>query len=387
MIDYLPFGKLLKDVVDNRGKTCPIAETGIALIATNCISNDQLYPEFINVRYVSDETYQTWFRGHPLPGDMIFVVKGTPGRVAWVPNPVNFCIAQDMVAIRADESKIYPKYLFAVLRSKTIQQEIEGLHVGTLIPHFKKGDFDNLQIPVVEPKLQRYIGDQYFNLSLKIDLLNLENQTLEALGQTLFRQWFVEEAREGWQERSLDKIATYLNGLACQKYPPENDVDKLPVLKIRELSSGITEQSDWATNKVPQEYIVDNGDVIFSWSGSLMVKIWDGGKCVLNQHLFKVFSDHFPKWFFYFWTHQHLRKFISIAESKATTMGHIKRSDLSSSMVLIPTLPELAEMDQIMAPLIDKLMLNNRQIALLTALRDSLLPKLMSGETRVTFDA
>ncbi len=172
MIDYQPFGQLLKNVVDNRGRTCPTADSGLPLIATNCISNDYLYPLFEKVRYVDDKTYHSWFRGHPEPGDIIFVLKGSPGRVAWVPDPVGFCIAQDMVAIRADEKKIYSKYLFAVLRSTVIQQEIEGLHVGTLIPHFKKGDFDDLQIPIVKPDLQKYIGDQYFNISLKIDLLH-----------------------------------------------------------------------------------------------------------------------------------------------------------------------------------------------------------------------
>ncbi|MHA1344651.1 MAG: restriction endonuclease subunit S, partial [Promethearchaeota archaeon] len=145
----------------------------------------------------------------------------------------------------------------------------------------------------------------------------------EAMAETLFRQWFIEEAKDEWEEKPLDKIAEFLNGLACQKIPPQNDIDKLPVLKIKELRTGFTENFDWATSKVPEEYIVTNGDVIFSWSGSLMVKIWDGKKCVLNQHLFKVTSKKYPKWFYYFWIKYYLKEFVAIAESKATTMGHI----------------------------------------------------------------
>ena len=103
------FKDLLVEIVDNRGKTCPTANAGIPLIATNCIKNDVLYPVFEKVRYVDQDTYDNWFRGHPEPDDMIFVCKGSPGRVAWVPDPINFCIAQDMVAIRADKSKVYPK--------------------------------------------------------------------------------------------------------------------------------------------------------------------------------------------------------------------------------------------------------------------------------------
>jgi type I restriction enzyme S subunit len=382
-LKYESFGSLLKNVVDNRGKTCPTANNGIPLIATNCIVNNYLYPIYEKVRYVNEETYKTWFRDHPKPGDMIFVLKGTPGRVAWVLDPVDFCIAQDMVAIRADEKKIFPKYLFAVLRSDSIQQEIEGLQVGSLIPHFKKGDFDDLKIPMVEPQLQEFIGNQYFDISLKIDLLHRQNKTLEAMTETLFRQWFVEEAEEGWEEKPLSSIANFLNGLACQKYPPKNEIDKLPVLKIKELSSGISESSDWATTEVSPEYIVQAGDVIFAWSASLIVKVWDGEKCVLNQHLFKVTSKEFPKWFYLAWCKYHLAEFISISLSHATTMGHIKRGDLDAVMVLVPSDSELFAMSEKMTPLLDKQIVNARQIRTLEKLRDTLLPKLISGEVRV----
>jgi type I restriction enzyme, S subunit len=120
-------------IIDNRGRTCPIAQSGIPLIATNCIKNDRLYPVHEKVRFVSPDVYNTWFRGHPEPGDYIFVTKGSPGRVCVAPEPVNFCIAQDMVALRANPDKIYPKYLFAALRSATVQTGIENMHVGTLI--------------------------------------------------------------------------------------------------------------------------------------------------------------------------------------------------------------------------------------------------------------
>jgi len=199
----------------------------------------------------------------------------------------------------------------------------------------------------------------------------------------LFRKWFVEEAKEDWEEKPLDKIANYLNGLACQKFPAKNEIEKLPVLKIKELNGGISDNSDWVTSEVNEKYLVELGDVIFSWSGSLVLKIWDGPNCVLNQHLFKVTSEDYPKWFYYFWTKFYLEKFIGIADSKATTMGHIKRGDLSSSMVLIPTNENLKAMSKTMTPKMDKIVSNLKQIRTLENLRDTLLPKLMSGEVRV----
>ncbi|MDQ4421689.1 restriction endonuclease subunit S [Sphingobium sp. DEHP117] len=162
------------------------------LIATNCVKNSTLYPVLEKVRYVDRHTYETWFRGHPEPGDLIFVCKGSPGQVCLAPDPVSFCIAQDMVAIRADPKRVYPAYLFAALRSPEVQFDIGNMHVGTLIPHFKKGDFDKLSIPLPPPAQQRIIGDWHLAIESKIDLNRRMNETLEAMAQAIFRDWFVD---------------------------------------------------------------------------------------------------------------------------------------------------------------------------------------------------
>ena len=213
------------------------------------------------------------------------------------------------------------------------EHNMEGSSGRQRVP---KQAFDNLYLSLPPLETQRRIAAILSSLDDKIDLLHRENATLEQMAETLFRQWFVVEAKEEWEERPLSSIATFLNGLACQKYPPKNEIDKLPVLKIRELSSGIGNDSDWATTDVGSEYIVHAGDVIFAWSASLMVRIWNGEDCILNQHLFKVTSEKYPKWFYYFWCKHHLDEFISIAQSHATTMGHIKRNDLDTAIVLVP---------------------------------------------------
>jgi type I restriction enzyme S subunit len=101
---------------------------------------------------------------------------------------------------------------------------------------------------------------------------------------------------EGWEVKGLDEIANYLNGLALQKFRPLDDNDFLPVLKIAQLSKGSVEGADKASPNIKSEYIVKDGDIIFSWSGSLMVDVWCGGTAALNQHLFKVTSINYPKW-------------------------------------------------------------------------------------------
>jgi len=261
--------------------------------------------------------------------------------------------------------------------------DFTGFNAGSAVPTLNRNHIH--EIPILLPPLpeQQAIAGVLSSLDDKIDLLHRQNKTLEAMAETLFRQWFVEEADEEWEEKPLSYIANFLNGLACQKFPPQNEIEKLPVLKIRELNNGITEASDWATSNVNQEYIVDLGDIIFAWSASLMVKIWDGEKCVLNQHLFKVTSEKYPKWFYLYWTKHHLDEFIAISKSHATTMGHIKRKDLDNAMVLLPSEKELNQITKIMEPIVEKKIKNYQQLSILKKFRDTLLPKLMSGEVRV----
>ena len=171
---------VLSFIVDNRGKTVPTATNGHILIATNCIRNENLYPSYEKVRYLSEETYKTWFRAHPIPGDILFVCKGTPGRVCMVPNPVNFCIAQDMVSLRVNSNVVYNRYLLAVLRSNRIQSQITNTSVGDVIPHFKKSFFDQIMIPIPEMSWQRIIGDYYFAFSDRIESNKAINDNLAA---------------------------------------------------------------------------------------------------------------------------------------------------------------------------------------------------------------
>lgn len=410
------FTDLLSAIVDNRGKTCPVSSSGLPLIATNCVNGVDLYPSQDTTRFVSDETYRSWFRGHPLPGDILFVCKGSPGRTSLVPDPVDFCIAQDMVAVRADSSKVYPAFLFAALRSSVVQDQIANMHVGTMIPHFKKGDFDKLMIPMPERSTQVWIGDCNLDISERITLLRETNQTLEAIAQAIFKSWFVDfdpvrakmEGRQpvgmdeetaalfpdelveselglipkGWEVQGLDQIAGFLNGLALQKFPPMG-IDDLPVIKIAQLRKGDTTGADKASRAIKPEYIVRDGDVLFSWSGSLEVEIWCGGEGALNQHLFKVTSQKFARWFYFLWARKHLVHFRQIAASKATTMGHIQRSHLSDAKVVVPSVQVLAIADSIFMPIIDQITANTLEAKTLAELRDTLLPRLISGKLRV----
>lgn len=314
-------------------------------------------------------------------GDIVYSRRGDVEKCAYIGKAeIGWLCGTGCLRIRIDSSKADSKYIAYYLSTEDMKSWISNNAVGTTMPNLNSSILQ--QVPLSLPSLdeQKRIASILSSLDDKIDLLNRENATLEGMAETLFRQWFIEEAKEDWEEKPLSSIATFLNGLACQKYPPKNEIEKLPVLKIRELTNGIGTDSDWATTDVGDEYIVHAGDVIFAWSASLMVKIWDGEDCILNQHLFKVTSDNYPKWFYFFWCKHHLNEFISIAQSHATTMGHIKRGDLDTAMVLVPSDDELQIMTVQMNSLLQKIENNSKQINTLTHTRDGLLPKLMFNE-------
>ena len=238
---------------------------------------------------------------------------------------------------------------------------------GSALPYLTVGALSKLEIAIPPLREQRAIAHILGTLDDKIELNRKQNETLEAMARALFKAWFVDfepvrakmegrwqrgqslpglpahlydifpdrlieselgEIPEGWEMRSLDSIANYLNGLALQKFPPESETEFLPVIKIAQLRAGNTNGADKASTQIKPEYVVVDGDVLFSWSGSLEVEVWNGGRGALNQHLFKVTSNEVPKWFYFFATRQHLSDFRAIAAGKATTMGHIQRKHL-----------------------------------------------------------
>ena len=184
---------------------------------------------------------------------------------------------------------------------------------------------------------------------------------------------------EEYEESVLSKIANYKNGLAMQKFRPI-DESGLPVIKIKEMNSGITSETERCRSDIDSDVIIDNADILFAWSGTLCMSIWCEGRAGLNQHIFKVTSDKYPKWFYYFWTLKYLDNFIEIAAGKATTMGHIKRTELDKAIVKIPNEKIMEKMDKIFTPMFNEYVNNSIESKNLSELRDTLLPKLMNGE-------
>ncbi len=342
-------------------------------------------------------------------GDIIVSARGTVGALAQLGRPMAF--NQSCYGIRAKSDVACTDFIYYALRLAV--EDMKRVAHGAVFSTITRQTFDLLTLRLPPLPIQHRIAEVLGSLDDKIELNRQMNATLEKMAQAIFRAWFVDFESgmgappmcmdgsapsnpstahgqgahatsvrglpEGWEIRSLDQIANFLNGLALQKYPP-GDGPTLPVIKIAQLRKGDTEGADRCNTELASQYIVLDGDVLFSWSGSLEVELWCGGVGALNQHLFKVTSSEFPKWFYYMWTLHHLGDFRLIAADKATTMGHIQRRHLTEAQVVVPSADRLATMTQTMGPIVEQIISNRIQSRTLAALRDTLLPKLLSGE-------
>ena len=316
-------------------------------------------------------------------GDIVYSRRGNVEKCLLTrKEQVGWLCGTGCLFIRIDDNTAVDSHFVAYqLSSPSYRKWIASQAVGTTMPNLNTEILASVPLRLPSLKVQRKVTQTLSLLDAKIDLLRRQNETLEAMGAAVFREWFVEG--EAGNTLPLSEAGTFLNGLACQKYPKGEEEIGLPVLKIKQLRNGIDDKTDRCTADVPARYLVATGDLIFSWSASLIVKLWDGPEVVLNQHLFKVTSEDYPQWFMLYWCKYHLDRFQAIARAQATTMGHIKRGDLDRAIVKILSEDEMRTCDDVIAPILSKIKTNFMSIRDLIELRDLLLPKLMSGEATI----
>ena len=298
---------------------------------------------------------------------------------------------------------------------------LERMNTDSAVPGLNRNNAHAVRLRLPPVGEQRRIASALGTLDDRIELGSRIAETLKSIASAMFQAWFVDfepvrariEGRsaeavltseypghlyslfpeklvaaevgvspEGWDTVGLDEIAEFTNGLALQKFPP-SDNSSLPVIKIAEMRRGITERTDLCSADLDPKYIVENGDLLFSWSGSLDVVFWTHGRGALNQHLFKVTSAEYPPWFCWGWLISHLDWFRGIASNQVTTMGHIRRHHLNEAKVVVPPHSFLEAADEIFSPLIQAAVEAQMQAQSLSRLRNALLPELISGEIRL----
>lgn len=363
---------------------------------------------------------ESWFRAQPKPNDIIFVNKGTPGRVCLVPDPVPFCFAQDMIGFRCDSNKIDFEYLFAVLRSDYIQKTIENFHVGLVIPHFKKGDLDNLKIPRLGSRNQEFlVGKLYLSLSKKIELNNRINAELEAMAKTLYDYWFVQfdfpdvngkpyktaggkmvynptlkrEIPDGWTNMLIQDCADLFRGVTYGKDDvlPNNN-SGIGVLRATNITGNQIDMDELvyvAEDLVSENQILNKFETLIVMSSGSTEHIGKNGiyyfddKCAFGAFCSKL--EIHKEYTFYLSTFLNTVWFKTYIKNQClgTNINNLTNEHIKKCALVKPDSTTLKNFDIQAKPLYEKIAVNCQENVQLKKLRDWLLPMLMNGQVTV----
>ncbi|WP_251938086.1 restriction endonuclease subunit S [Streptococcus sp. Marseille-Q0941] len=384
------------DVKLFEGGKYPLVQTGDVKAANLYITkNDSYYNDF------GLKQSKLW-----AAGTLCITIAANIAETAILSYPM--CFPDSIVGFNANPEK--SSELFVYYFFEYIKKEIQKSASGSIQDNINIDYLSKMRIKVPEKKYQDKIVELLSSIDKKILLNNQINQELEAMAKTLYDYWFVQfdfpdqngkpykssggkmvyhpeikrEIPEGWGVDSLWNIANFYNGLAMQKYRPDtNEDDYLPVIKIREMMNGFTKDTEKARLDIPTEAVVESGDILFSWSATLEIIIWGKERGALNQHIFKVTSDTYPKSFIYFELKSYLKVFKSIAELRKTTMGHITQDHLKQAKIVVPPIEIISKLDAKLQPIMLKQQILENQNQELIQLRDWLLPMLMNGQVKV----
>ena len=331
---------------------------------------------------------------YPKKGDVLISAAGTIGRTVVYNGEDAYFQDSNIVWIENDESKVVNALLYYAY--KNVKWKVSN---GSTILRLYNDDLRRTEIFVpADISAQKKIASVLSTLDKRIENLRAQNRVLEQTAKTIYDYTFLQCAGrktvynkilkrnipEGWEVDNLYRIADFTNGLACQKFRPTSEKEKLPVIKIREMHEGITADTEFVKSNIPEKVIVNPGELLFSWSASLEVMIWNGAKGGLNQHIFKVTpKEYFSLYYVYFQLKDYILNFKRMADARKTTMGHITTDHLNQSRIAIPDEESMKEFSMHVTPLFKKQLVNSQQIETLTTQRNTLLPLLMNGHVAV----
>ncbi len=306
-------------------------------------------------------------------------------------------LVQRVACVRAKKG-YDQKYIWQYISSPRFIEYVNTIKTGSSIPHISGKQIADFPIFLPTLSEQKKIAAVLSALDDYIENLRAQNRVLEQTAKTIYDYTFLQCAGHQttynktlnrnipaeWEIDNLYRIADFTNGLACQKYRPITEKEKLPVIKIREMHDGVTADTEFVRSDIPEKVIVNPGDLLFSWSASLEVMMWNGVKGGLNQHIFKVTpKEYFSLYFVYFQLKDYIGNFKRMAEARKTTMGHITTDHLNQSRIAIPDEETMKRFSSQVTPLFKKQLVNSQQIETLTTQRNTLLPLLMTGQIEV----
>jgi len=418
------FVSVLEKNIDNRGKTPPLSPTGYPLIEVKHIQEDRLYPVFEDTKYVDQETWDTWFRAHLKPGDILFSTVGSVARSCMVPEKPKFCIAQNVLGFRVNRAKADPRFLYYAINDSFFQHEVHGRTIETVQKSIKVHDLKTCRIPLPPLAEQKAIAAMLGALDDKIELNRRMNATLEAMARALFQSWFVDfdpvrakldgrppaaldpataalfpdsfqdseagHIPKGWTIQPVGEIVDCVGGGTPSTVEPKyweggthhwttpKDFSSLQAPVLLDTDRKLT---DAGIAKISSG-LLPAGTLLLSSRAPVGYLAIAAMPVAINQGFIALkCNERASNFFMLNWCQTNMAEIESRATG--TTFAEISKQNFRPIRVVLPSKELVAAFTARVAPLYAQITANLHQSRTLATLRDTLLPKLLSGELAV----
>lgn len=374
--------------IDYRGKTPDKKDSGIPLITAKIIKDGRLNTA---TEFISVEDYPLWMtRGYPEVNDVVLTTEAPLGEVALIKNK-NIALAQPIITLRGYKNILDNKFLKYWLQSEQGQYELESRASGTTVFGIKSSVLKKIPISLPPYNEQVAISSVLYSIDEKIDLLHRQNKTLESMAETLFRQWFDVDSNDEWQEKNVLDIFTLVGGGTPKTSVAEYWTDEIPWISGGDISAAhqgylySTEKSiSLAGLQNSSAKLLPKNSTVISARGTVGKYALLARDMAFSQSNYGIVSKigNYP-FFIYL-----LVGFIVddlLTAAYGSVFDTITTRTFESVNLKFPSLNSIEKFNEEISPIFSKKETNTQQIKTLETLRDTLLPKLMSGEVRVQY--
>ncbi|MHA6612156.1 restriction endonuclease subunit S [Photobacterium damselae] len=398
----------------NHGSNYPRAsefgDKGVAFLTAKLL-DDAGNIDFAQAPRLSEEKASKFKFGFIEKDDVLLSHNATVGRVAIVPNyGEKVLIGTSLTHYRLNSEKLLPQYLAAFFTSKDFQNQLAAVMSQTTRNQVPITAQRKLEVVIPPIKIQKQLTRISGSIIEKISLNTQTNQTLEQMAQAIFKSWFVDfdpvKAKmnseqpegmdevtaslfpeklveselglipEGWEVEPLKNVSRVINGRAYKN--TEFKEEGTPIIRIQNLTGkGKTVYSDL---DLPEDKLVEHGDLIFAWSATFGPHLWRGPKSIYHYHIWKmdVNEKRFGKYLLF----MHLARLTDYLKNQGTgsIFTHLTKAIMESQKLVVPSEPIVEAFSKVVTPLFAQIDSLHKENQVLEKLRDTLLPKLLSGE-------
>ena len=405
--------EVLDALIDYRGKTPKKTTSGIPLITAKIIKNGRIETP---TEFISVDDYDSWMvRGFPKVGDVVLTTEAPLGEVAQL-DDADIALAQRVVTLRGKSGVLNNTYLKYYFRSNVGLQRLKARETGTTVTGIKQSELREVIVDVPPYEVQVEIARVLKSLDDKIEVNRQINDNLEQQAQALFKSWFVDfepfkngefvdselgRIPKGWKLTYISEIIHVLETGRRPKGGVGEIKGGIPSVGAEHIK-GIGNYDYSKTKYINEEFAssLKTGKI----KGYELLIYKDGGKpgyfipnysifgegypfeeCFLNEHVFKLdFGDKGYNAFCYFYFHtDYVMNYLNAQGGKAAIPG-INKQDVENILVFAPENEVVMKFSKFVLPLIKQILMNCNESRRLAELRDTLLPKLMSGELKVS---